>query len=246
MRNLSVAFTLLSLSLQIAYACNVFTCAPIVSKCMITESCNCEFSDCSCCRECFDCLSYLFSECCDCVGMCPLENTTIPKFSTKSHVENLEGVPGLFSALTGMNDDGWKSFTFPVVLDGVFVSTNVKSHTGAARRNTNDRKTQSTDYNCTVVFMAQCLSWNKCKHICLNMGASSYRWFHDGCCECVGSSCLNYGINESQCSQCSWFYEDFESGNSDQSAEFDEDDYSMGELDYGDYIGPMDDLHAEL
>lgn len=35
------------------------------------------------------------------------------------------------------------------------------------------------------------------------MGASSYRWFHDGCCECVGSTCVNYGINESRCTLCS-------------------------------------------
>ena len=34
------------------------------------------------------------------------------------------------------------------------------------------------------------------------MGASSYRWFHDGCCECVGQNCVNYGINESRCLKC--------------------------------------------
>lgn len=40
--------------------------------------------------------------------------------------------------------------------------------------------------NCTVAYMSQCMSWNKCKNACMSMGASSYRWFHDGCCECVG------------------------------------------------------------
>ena len=29
-----------------------------------------------------------------------------------------------------------------------------------------------------------------------------YRWFHDGCCECVGNTCINYGINESRCLEC--------------------------------------------
>lgn len=30
-------------------------------------------------------------------------------------------------------------------------------------------------YNCTVVYMSQCLSWNKCKQNCESMGATSYR-----------------------------------------------------------------------
>lgn len=85
-------------------------------------------------------------------------------------------------------------------------------------------------YNCTVAYMSQCLSSNKCKQNCESMGATSFRWvflwipmiirmpmnaygsnsylyrlfrwFYDGCCECVGSTCLNYGIKESRCSKC--------------------------------------------
>lgn len=30
-------------------------------------------------------------------------------------------------------------------------------------------------YNCTVAYMSQCLSWNKCKTNCQSMGATSYR-----------------------------------------------------------------------
>ncbi len=30
--------------------------------------------------------------------------------------------------------------------------------------------------NCTVAYMAQCMSWNKCKASCTSMGASSYRY----------------------------------------------------------------------
>lgn len=34
------------------------------------------------------------------------------------------------------------------------------------------------------------------------MGCCCFRWFHDGCCECVGHTCINYGINESRCLEC--------------------------------------------
>ena len=29
--------------------------------------------------------------------------------------------------------------------------------------------------NCTVAYMGQCMSWNKCKASCTSMGSSSYR-----------------------------------------------------------------------
>ena len=56
--------------------------------------------------------------------------------------------------------------------------------------------------NCTVAYMSNCMSTVSCRDHCTAMGASSYRWFHDGCCECVGPNCINYGINESRCSNC--------------------------------------------
>ena len=32
------------------------------------------------------------------------------------------------------------------------------------------------------------------------MGAAKMRWFHgDGCCQCIGSTCLDYGLNEAKC-----------------------------------------------
>lgn len=52
----------------IVYACNEAICASVVSKCMLTQSCKCDLKDCSCCKDCFNCLSYLYSECCSCVG----------------------------------------------------------------------------------------------------------------------------------------------------------------------------------
>lgn len=56
--------------------------------------------------------------------------------------------------------------------------------------------------NCTVAFMADCMPLNKCKSSCSSMGASAYRWFHDGCCQCVGPNCINYGVSESKCRMC--------------------------------------------
>ncbi|KAH8302265.1 hypothetical protein KR044_004551 [Drosophila immigrans] len=103
----------------------------------------------------------------------------LSKLSKKSHVEDFEGVTALFEALTASPNDGytynWQVFTFPA--DNI------------AR-------------NCTVLYLEQCTSWNKCRQTCYKTGATSYRWFHDGCCECVGGYCPSYGINESRCSQC--------------------------------------------
>ncbi|KAG7156986.1 twisted gastrulation-like [Homarus americanus] len=62
--------------------------------------------------------------------------------------------------------------------------------------------------NCTVMYMSQCMSGSKCKATCTTTGATAYRWFFDGCCECVGSPCINYGVNESRCIQCPMVDED--------------------------------------
>ena len=62
--------------------------------------------------------------------------------------------------------------------------------------------------NCTVAYLRQCMAERKCEMSCQSMGAASYRWFQDGCCECVGHNCINYGINESRCAECSYEDED--------------------------------------
>lgn len=58
-----------------------------------------------------------------------------------------------------------------------------------------------------------------------------FRWFHDGCCECVGSTCINYGVNESRCRHCP------ESKDSDD--DFD-DNVDEEMQDFGDSMGPFD------
>ncbi|XP_022201068.1 protein twisted gastrulation [Nilaparvata lugens] len=189
-------------------ACNEAVCASIVSKCMITQSCKCDLKNCSCCKACFSCLSYLYSECCSCVDMCPKPNNTRNALSKKSHVEDLpEAIPNLFQVLTAEPDSQqrWLTFTFPVDFDiNIFrpkFEKEIKYSTNLAEQEVDPIKDIVT-LNCSVAFMSQCMSWNKCKASCQSMGAASYRWFHDGCCQCVGDKCINYGINESRCLQC--------------------------------------------
>lgn len=64
---MAVAFMLIA-SIQFSYSCNEQVCASMVSKCMLTQSCKCDLKNCSCCKDCFNCLSYLYTECCSCVG----------------------------------------------------------------------------------------------------------------------------------------------------------------------------------
>ena len=66
----------------------------------------------------------------------------------------------------------------------------------------------------------------------LLQGSNSYRWFHDGCCECVGANCYNYGINESRCTLCPDDNEDDEEFNNTAAGYAGEDDNNMS-WDYG-------------
>jgi hypothetical protein len=153
----------------------------------------------------------LYTECCTCVEICPKANETDNVLSAKSHVEEFpEGSPDLFNVLTEEKDRllRWTSYTFPVqvsfITSGGSVPKEIKFDAGTRITTKGDGVDQEEDVqvNCTVAYMSQCMSWNKCKSSCRSMGASAYRWFHDGCCECVGANCVNYGINESKCLQC--------------------------------------------
>merc|ERR1712133_231524 len=123
MRFLLLVTSLLLLLLQplLILACNEAVCASIVSKCMLLQSCKCELEpDCTCCKQCFECLNYLYSECCSCVDMCPKPNVTIHELSRMSHVEDLDAnSPTLFQALTDQDDTQgrWSVVTLPVDID---------------------------------------------------------------------------------------------------------------------------------
>ena len=124
-----------------------------------------------------------------------------------------KSIPTLFQALTAQSDPQarWSIVTFPIDVD-----TSSYQPTGDKRTDmvVDSSSIQSTlpdpgliTLNCTVVYMGQCMSWNKCKASCTSMGASSYRWFHDGCCECVGSACQarpenQFGLDQSRCEEC--------------------------------------------
>lgn len=207
-RALVPALLVVVCTLGVSMACNEAICASIVSKCMLTQSCKCDKLNITCSRDCFYCLGYLYTECCSCVEMCPRSNETI----SLSHKSNIEDLPdpthGLFVALTEEADRSlrWRSYTFPVrvALYSPVHDRDIQFKAVMSSSNGSQSGEEEVDIqvNCTVAFMSQCMSLNKCRESCLSMGASSYRWFHDGCCQCVGSMCLNYGINESRCLQC--------------------------------------------
>ncbi len=56
--------------------------------------------------------------------------------------------------------------------------------------------------NCTVAYIAECMSLSKCLDTCRGVGASGYRFFPDGCCQCFGSTCKDNGVDKTQCSKC--------------------------------------------
>ncbi|XP_014203681.1 twisted gastrulation protein homolog 1-A [Copidosoma floridanum] len=203
---------LLLSSFNWSYACNEAICASVVSKCMLTQSCKCDLVSCTCCKDCFSCLSYLYDECCSCVDLCPKPNVTDNRLSKKSHVEEFgEPIPGLFQALTAEPDphERWHTFTYPVDFNITLFSPKPDKEIKYRMMTENDEtqlnhplKPNVVTFNCSVAYISTCTSWGQCKKSCQSMGASSYRWFHDGCCECVGDTCINYGINESRCQKC--------------------------------------------
>lgn len=190
--------------LQQASSCNEALCGSIVSKCLLTQSCKCDLKNCSCCKECSSCLSFQYSQCCSCVDLCPKPNDTGVKLSKQSNIEDFaEKMPELFKALTESPDseDRWVSFTYPIDIDIAHIAP-IKDYKLQLQSSDPDAKPLPV-WNCTVAFMAECMSWAKCKNSCQSMGASSFRWFHNGCCECIGDTCINYGLNEAKCSKCS-------------------------------------------
>lgn len=164
--------------IQASYSCNEQMCASIVSKCMLTRSCNCELTNCTCCKECFSCLNYLFSECCSCVDMCPKQNETV-RSNTTSLVEDMDGIPGLFSALTIEPDDKlrWVAYTYPVdYAEASFKDKIPISFSVIDQHIDHIPQANVVTVNCTVAYLSQCLSLGKCRNHCSAMGASYMRY----------------------------------------------------------------------
>ncbi|ALC49692.1 cv [Drosophila busckii] len=167
-------------------------CGSVVSKCLLTQSCQCKLNDCHCCKDCLNCLGELYTECCGCLDMCPKHQDALSSLTPRSEIGDVDGLPELFDTITAEDDEEWSTIRFPM-------RAGLKTPTDSQAPR---QKSQVPTVNCTVIYVNSCIRSNKCKLQCESMGANSYRWFHDGCCECVGAHCLNYGINESRCSAC--------------------------------------------
>ena len=200
--------------LKISQGCNEALCVSIVSKCMLIKSCDCDMTNiqnCSCCKDCLMCLSTLYTECCSCVGMCPPPDPEEGLHLTSTIEELKSPIPELFNVLTEEKDleFRWTTYTYPAHYDALYFKPGhgmLDVNFGAAEKD-HSRKSSvyngNRDDNCTVAFMSECLSLKRCKVSCQSMGAARYRWFHEhGCCQCIGTTCLNYGINKPKCHAC--------------------------------------------
>ncbi|XP_017098053.2 protein twisted gastrulation [Drosophila bipectinata] len=173
--------------------CNEVVCGSVVSKCLITQSCQCKLNDCHCCKDCLNCLGELYTECCGCLEMCPKHKDALPSLTPRSEIGDIDGLPELFDTLTAEEDSQWSTIRF-LMRPGLKQRVQGGSAPASPPAGGNSY--------CTVVYVNSCIRANKCRQQCESMGASGYRWFHDGCCQCVGDQCLNYGINESRCRSC--------------------------------------------
>lgn len=173
---------------MIAIACDQSYCSTIVNRCLAESKCNCDIKNCTCYKDCFKCLGQSFTKCCDCVNLCPKE-TANP--SSPSYTAKFKGVAPTFDALTDEPfDEKWKVVQAFVNL---YSSMNIQTN-----------EVVSITKACRVVFVNECLSLNKCKVACKSIGSGSFRWFHDGCCECISPMCpANYfGLDTNQCENC--------------------------------------------
>ena len=159
-----------------------------------------------------------------------------------------ESVPQLWDALTEGEDEQerWTTVTFPVDIlkplqaaAKAAIKKKKKKGQEGQGANPDDPALNNivniesvlpegmTTVNCTVAYLRQCMAEKKCEMSCQSMGAASYRWFQDGCCECVGHGCINYGLNESRCAECSFEDdEDFPEEISDEELERLEQEYA--------------------
>ncbi|XP_066514576.1 twisted gastrulation protein homolog 1-A-like isoform X1 [Hoplias malabaricus] len=209
---LSVCSSLILL-ISVSSACNKALCASDVSKCLLQGLCQCQPSEgnCSCCKECMLCLSTLWEECCDCVGMCNPRTYNETPPTSKSTVEDLHRpIPSLFRALTdGDTPINMMVVSFPIAEElshhenlVAFLETLDEQHQNVSLPGSSIHSNYDKENLCTVVYFDDCLSIRQCKQYCESMGASKYRWFHNACCECIGPECLDYGSKSVKCMNC--------------------------------------------
>uniref|UniRef100_A0A0M3IQI8 Protein twisted gastrulation n=2 Tax=Ascaris TaxID=6251 RepID=A0A0M3IQI8_ASCLU len=189
-----------------AVDCSETECGPRVSKCMLLKACNCSITrenilnnSCTCCTECIQCLDKQYTQCCSCFGLCnpdkeaPRMNSYVDKFDQDE--EDLI----VFDKVAAVNKLG-TTYRFPVL----------QEHQADLREGKEIKKLRDVKggTNCTVVYLDKCISHEQCSRQCLILGASMLRWFHTGCCECIGHTCLPYGSNTPRCKYCTDFDDD--------------------------------------
>ena len=193
--------------------CNEAVCASLVTKCLLLQACECDMSDktnCSCCQDCQRCLAQLYTQCCDCVDLCPTQSPYGNLQATSTVEELPTPLPDLFNVLTDEPDllGRWTILSYPAHLSLLYFTPpahdlDLTPMSGSLDRPASLSRPPAQYENCTVAYMSQCMSLNKCRQGCQSMGAARYRWFHEyGCCQCISTSCLDFGKNTAQCSQC--------------------------------------------
>lgn len=150
--------------------CDRFLCGSVVSKCLLTQSCQCKLSDCHCCKKCILCLGRLFTDCCGCLGMCPKQNRT--QLSTRSQIGDFEGVPGLFESL--VEDKSHHDWT--VVQIPMRESLESQLPNSINQEEIMEKLPISYQSNCTLVYLKTCIGLKKCTKYCESLvSASCYR-----------------------------------------------------------------------
>lgn len=217
---------LLAAILHLTSACSEAVCASIASKCMLTGSCDCDtanLTSCTCCKDCTLCLDRLYEECCSCFKLCPEPWVGLGLHSQVEEYDDSH--PELFHLLTDEDDakERWVTYTYPV--DHQLISSKhskkykiklvpvdsegreqevkISGSDGASAPGGDSPADLQVTLNCTVAFLSQCRAREKCSLACRTMGANAFRWFNNGCCECIGETCINFGINQSRCLRCS-------------------------------------------
>lgn len=191
-------------------ACNQQLCSGVVPYCRLSGHCDCDVESCSCCQICFACLGDMYNECCSCFDLCRIDDSQPNSLLQESQIGDLDPMPSLFDSLTNTDDSNyWTIYKFPVDEDLPVFDAKVNLHfkedvvlTTGSRVDVVKTMRKSGPSKCTVAYLPKCMSSNKCKNTCHSMGASSYRWFHDGCCQCAGETCQKYGIDENRCKNC--------------------------------------------
>ena len=173
--------------------CDIALCLAVVSKCLFLGACACELksveSGCLCCKECKLCLGdELYLKCCDCLGLC--KNNEFEAVENTVHLLD-SPIPSLFDALIANGD------SFP------WVFRDIPQFKTSTYKTANNELSSLATHHCPSIFFDNCMPMYKCSSSCVSLGSSVMRWFHNGCCHCVGDiSCNDLGSNNPRCHEC--------------------------------------------